>query len=77
MKSVQIMMDEETLIGLDADGEVRRHGRSAVLRRIARQYLRDRQRASITSQYRQAYGQGAGLGKEFAGWAEEGAWPNE
>lgn len=77
MKAVQIMMDEDTLVSLDADDEVRRHGRSAVLRRIAQQYLRQRQRDTITNKYQQAYGSGAGLGEEFAGWEDEGTWPSE
>ena len=72
------MMDEELLDRLDADQEVRQLGRSSVFRRIVAQYLEDRRRKTIASEYRLAYGAGAeGLGKQFSGWEREGRWPNE
>ncbi len=77
MKAIQVMMDESILAGFDADEEVRRSGRSAVLRHIVREYLRQRQRTGIVRQYRKAYGQRPGLGDEFAGWDNEGTWPSE
>ena len=40
MKPVQVLFDELLLKRLDADEEVRRDGRSAVLRRAAAEYLR-------------------------------------
>ena len=72
------MMEEKLLADLDADEEVRRLGRSAVLRRIAAEYLARRRRRAVMEAYRQAYG-GAdrGLGDEFDGWEDEGAWPTE
>ncbi|MGH9319799.1 MAG: ribbon-helix-helix protein, CopG family [Vicinamibacteria bacterium] len=44
MKPVQVLIDEPLLAPLDADEEVRRDGRSAVLRRAIREYLRRRRR---------------------------------
>ena len=69
-------MDEELLSRLDADDEVQRDGRSAVLRRAVDQYLRQRQSRAIASAYERAYGKTPGLGREFAGWEGEGVWPD-
>jgi metal-responsive CopG/Arc/MetJ family transcriptional regulator len=76
MKAIQVSLDEALLARLDADAEVQRDGRSAVLRRAADQYLRRRRRRSIADQYAKAYGGGKGLGDEFAGWEDEGSWPD-
>jgi metal-responsive CopG/Arc/MetJ family transcriptional regulator len=75
MKSIQVLFDETLLAHLDADEEVKRDGRSAVLRRAAAAYLRTRRVRATAEAYRRAYGSGDGLGKEFAGWTDEGAWP--
>ncbi len=77
MKAIQITFDKDTLARLDADEEVQREGRSAVLRRAAVDYLRRREREKIAAQYRQAYGVGGNLGDEFEGWEDEGTWPSE
>jgi metal-responsive CopG/Arc/MetJ family transcriptional regulator len=77
MKPVQVMLDERLLAQLDATEEAQRDGRSAVLRRAVEAYLRQRKRVSIATQYRKAYRGREGLGKEFAGWDEQGAWPDE
>jgi metal-responsive CopG/Arc/MetJ family transcriptional regulator len=78
MKPIQIMMDEQLLTELDADEEVRKSGRSAVIRKIVAEYIDYRHRKTVASQYRRAYGEaGAGLGIEFAGWENEGIWPKE
>lgn len=53
-------MDEELLARLDRHVHVRRHGRSAVLRRAAAEYLARQRRAEITRQYREGYGTHAG-----------------
>jgi len=66
------MLDDQLLEKLDATDEVQKEGRSAVLRRAVEAYLRQRKRASIATQYRKAYRAGKGLGKEFAGWQEQG-----
>jgi len=77
MKAIQITLDDDLLARLDRDDEVQRDGRSAVIRRAADLYLRQRQNDAISSAYRRAYGDGGGLDEEFAGWGKEGAWPAE
>ena len=54
MKAVQVMFDEELLRRLDADNEVRRRGRSAVLREAVAEFLERRRQAKIAEQYRRA-----------------------
>ena len=76
MKAIQVTIDETLLERLDADEEVQRDGRSAVLRRAAFDYLRRKRRAAIAEAYRRAYG-GAGRVAELDGWTEEGAWPRD
>jgi predicted transcriptional regulator len=73
MKAIQIMLGEQLLERLDATGEVQKEGRSAVLRRAVEAYLRQLQRASIVTQYKKAYRGDRGLGREFAGWEEQGS----
>lgn len=75
MKPIQVLVDEPLLRRLDADEEVKRDGRSAVLRRAVNEYLRKRRSRRIAEAYRKGYGGGQGLGSEFAGWEGEGAWP--
>ena len=75
MKAIQITMDERLLAALDADDEVKRNGRSAVLRRAAADYLRRRRQRSIADAYRRGYGRGGAA--ELEGWAAEGIWPEE
>jgi metal-responsive CopG/Arc/MetJ family transcriptional regulator len=73
MKAIQITFDELLLEELDADPEVRRDGRSLVLRRAAFEYLRRKRRNAIAQAYRRAYGSKAA--SELAGWGGEGSWP--
>jgi metal-responsive CopG/Arc/MetJ family transcriptional regulator len=75
MRAIQVTFDEGLLAELDASEEVRREGRSAVLRRAAAEYLARRHRDEIAESYARAYGDGAGLGEDFAGWGEQGQWP--
>ena len=75
MKAIQVTFDEALLSDLDADEDVRAHGRSAVLRRAAIEYLHRRQAERIDEQYRRAYGASPGRPDALAGWAEEGTWP--
>jgi metal-responsive CopG/Arc/MetJ family transcriptional regulator len=77
MKPVQVLMDEALLRRLDSDDEVRKHGRSAVLRRAAADYLRRSRSKRIADAYRHAYGKDGELGDEFAGWENEGSWPGK
>jgi metal-responsive CopG/Arc/MetJ family transcriptional regulator len=75
VKSIQVMFDESLLERLDADAEVKRDGRSAVLRRAATAYLKSRRAQATREAYARAYGKGEGLGSDFAGWTGEGTWP--
>ncbi len=75
MKSIQVMFDERLLVALDHDAEVKRDGRSAVLRRAAAEYLKRRRSTSIAEAYRKAYSKDGSLGEEFSGWEEQGEWP--
>jgi metal-responsive CopG/Arc/MetJ family transcriptional regulator len=77
MKAIQITLDEALLARLDQDEEVKRDGRSAVLRRAADLYLRQRKAREVAAAYRRAYAEGRDLGREFEGWEREGAWPAE
>jgi hypothetical protein len=77
MKVVQVMLDEKLIARLDADPEVRQFGRSAVLRRAVSAYLRRSQFRRIAEAYRAAYGRSPGLDDGFAGWENEGAWPEK
>jgi metal-responsive CopG/Arc/MetJ family transcriptional regulator len=76
MKAIQVTLDAALLERLDRDEEVRRDGRSAVLRRAADLYLKQRRRRTITDAYRRAYGK-AGVSEELEGWSDEGVWPPE
>ena len=61
---------------LDNDEEVKREGRSAVIRRAVADYLRKKRRATIAAAYRRAYGkQPAEL--DLRGWTDEGIWQDE
>ena len=73
MKSIRVMFDEALLARLDASEEVRREGRSAVLRRAAAEFLQRRQREMIDEQYRKAYAAAPDGGEELAGWGAEGS----
>ena len=76
MKAIQITVDEGLLAKLDADEEVKRCGRSAVMRRAVFDYLRRKRRTAIAEAYRKAYGKSS-KDPELEGWAEEGAWPEQ
>lgn len=74
MRTIQITIDERLLKALDRDREVKKLGRSAVLRRAAFDYLRRKRRKEIEDEYRRAY---ARPDPELSGWTSEGAWPDE
>ena len=75
MKPIQVLIDQPLLRQLDADPEVKQLGRSEVLRRAAVAYLRRSRARRIAEAYAKAYGRGLGLGDDWAGWQDEGAWP--
>jgi metal-responsive CopG/Arc/MetJ family transcriptional regulator len=78
MKAVQIMFDEDLLAELDETADVREKGRSAVLRQLTSDFLRQRREREIDAQYERAYaGVEEPLGRDFEGWEEEGVWPPE
>jgi metal-responsive CopG/Arc/MetJ family transcriptional regulator len=76
MKPIQITFDEALLAELDATEEVRKEGRSAVLRKAVAEYLQRRRRQAVAEGYRRAYGEDDGLGEEFDGWEDQGQWPD-
>ncbi len=75
MKAVQVLFDEPLLKRLDSDEEVRKSGRSAVLRRAATEYLRRRRAERIAEAYRRGYAGSSPLDDELSGWEDEGVWP--
>jgi metal-responsive CopG/Arc/MetJ family transcriptional regulator len=77
MKAIQVTFDEKLLAHLDRDKEVRRDGRSAVLRRAAAEYLRRARRSEISEAYRQAYATRGDHGDELRDWEGQGVWPND
>lgn len=76
MKAIQITFDERLLARLDGDEEVKRDGRSAVLRRAVGQYLEKKRRSAIADAYRRGYGKHPAKA-DLAAWADEAAWPKE
>jgi len=77
MKAIQVSFDEKLLRELDRDPEVRKAGRSAVLRRAAAEYLLRRREERIDEAYRRGYGSSGGYDPEWAGWEHEGVWPED
>ncbi|MGQ0812875.1 MAG: ribbon-helix-helix protein, CopG family [Gemmatimonadota bacterium] len=77
MKAIQITLDEALLRRLDATDEVRKEGRSAVVRRALAQYLKRQHAMHIRERYTRAYKAKDALGKEFSGWERQGTWPDE
>lgn len=72
MKVIQISMEERLLKSLDKRPEVKKFGRSAVLRQAVFEYLRSKRKKEIAEEYRRAYA--AGPDPELAGWHRQGAW---
>ena len=73
MKPIQVTFDERLLKQLDADPEVKRDGRSLVLRRAAFEHLRRKRRTAIAEACRRASANKGG--SDFEHWAGEGSWP--
>ena len=77
MKAIQITFEEDLLNDLDADETVKEIGRSALLRQLAREYLRRERERRIDEQYARAYGGKGGADPERVDWEEDGDWPPE
>ena len=77
MKAIQITLEEDLLRDLDADERVKAIGRSALLRQLAREYLRRERQRRIDEQYARAYGDNGGRDPEWTAWEEKGDWPPE
>ena len=77
MKAIQITFEEDLLRDLDADERVQAIGRSALLRQLAREYLRRERERRIDEQYARAYGGNGRQDPEGTAWEEEGDWPPE
>ena len=77
MKAIQITFEEDLLNDLDADEKVKAIGRSALLRQLAREYLRRERERRIDEQYARAYGDNGGDDPEWTAWEKEGDWPPE
>jgi metal-responsive CopG/Arc/MetJ family transcriptional regulator len=76
MKAIQVSFDEHLLARLDEDPEVKKVGRSEVMRRAVAAYLSRRRSDAIREAYVRAYRRRQGDGV-LAGWADEGAWPDK
>jgi len=74
MRAIQVTFDEQLLERLDTDDEVRKAGRSAILRRLVRDFLDRKREAEIDTRYRRGYTGFDGLGPEFEGWEDMGVW---
>lgn len=77
MKAIQVSFDERLLNRLDADPEVKKVGRSEVMRRAVAVYLSRRRADAIREGYMRAYGDRKAIGDDLAGWTDEGSWPVE
>ncbi|MDE3260739.1 MAG: ribbon-helix-helix protein, CopG family [Acidobacteriota bacterium] len=77
MKAVQVTLEEDLLRELAADERVRRIGRSALLRELARDYLRRERERRIDEQYARAYAGGQRDDSRWQDWPDQGDWPPE
>jgi predicted transcriptional regulator len=77
MKKIRITVDDELLRQLDATEEVARDGRSALFRRAAAEYLRQRREVEIDAQYAKAYGALPPQPGEFDVGHDKRAWPED
>ena len=74
---IQVTMDEDLLRKLDSDPEVKKNGRSVVLRRAAAMYLRRSRRQATDDEYRRAYGEHPVSRDELGPFHVEPIWPEE
>ena len=76
MKAIHIIFDEQLLETLDRDEEVRRHGRSAVIRRAVAGYLRKKRRDAIAETYQRGYSEHP-ADSDLGSWTDRATWPDE
>lgn len=77
MRAVQFTIEEDLLRAIDRDPETKRIGRSAFLRRAAREYLANRRREAVRDAYRRGYGEYPVGADEFGPLIEGQSWPDE
>ena len=77
MKAIQVSFDEKLLARLDEDPEVKKLGRSEVMRRAVASYLRRRRNDAIRDAYQRAYGDRGRGGDELSGGLMRATWPAE
>ena len=77
MKAIQFTIGEALLELLDADPDVKKHGRSDFLRRAVEAQLKRKRENEIRSAYRRGYGKSPPAGEEFSTEPEALAWPEE
>jgi metal-responsive CopG/Arc/MetJ family transcriptional regulator len=77
MKVVQFTIDEHLLRQLDRDPDVKKHGRSALLRRAIKEFLARRGDEKIAEGYRRAYGKNPLTRDEVEAFDTGAAWPEE
>lgn len=75
-KAVQVTLDETMLRRLDRDPEVKRRGRSALIRKAVDEYLQRRSREAIRSAYKRGYGEAPATEDEVGPWGAP-EWPGE
>lgn len=77
MKAVQVTIDEDLLRRIDALEEVKKKGRSALIRRLAEAYLQHRRNQQIRVAYQRGYGAHPVGELEFDSDPEHLAWPDD
>jgi metal-responsive CopG/Arc/MetJ family transcriptional regulator len=77
-KPVQISLDTEILAAIDADEEVKQHGRSAFMRHAVQAYLKEKERRAIDEAIRRAYANDPDAHtEEVRDFMEVQAWPED
>lgn len=71
------MIDEHLLARVDADPQVKKEGRSAVLRRVLGEYLHRKRDRDIAESYQREYGQKPVTPDENLGPWEDPPWPDD
>lgn len=69
------MFDERLLADLDASNDVKKRGRSEIVRRATAEYLAKRREEEIDEQYRRAYAEHPVGEDEFPSWEDQGIGP--